>query len=183
MRFRFILAAAGFLAASLAAHADNVQTYVAYASLNDYLPQTSGEYVYTVDKPITGTATFDLDTGYILDVTLPLDGTTPGTTRVVDFYNVTSPDYPYFYQDCSDTFEYTCLSSGQAEYPSTAFFDFNFSNPGEEIYQPDGSYDLQDQYGTGTLGAPISATPEPSTFALLGTGLLGVAGVMKRRFS
>lgn len=30
---------------------------------------------------------------------------------------------------------------------------------------------------------PAAATPEPSSFALLGTGLLGVAGVVKRRFA
>ncbi len=31
--------------------------------------------------------------------------------------------------------------------------------------------------------APAAVTPEPSSIALLGTGLLGVAGVMKRRFA
>lgn len=35
---------------------------------------------------------------------------------------------------------------------------------------------------TGTTGT-LPATPEPSTIALLGTGLLGVAGVMRKRFA
>jgi hypothetical protein len=41
-----------------------------------------------------------------------------------------------------------------------------------------------DQIGTVTAApvVPSAASPEPGTFLLLGTGLLGVAGVMKRRF-
>jgi hypothetical protein len=31
-------------------------------------------------------------------------------------------------------------------------------------------------------GQPTSVTPEPSSFVLLGTGVLGLAGVMRRRF-
>lgn len=30
---------------------------------------------------------------------------------------------------------------------------------------------------------PVTVTPEPSSFALLGTGILGIAGMMRRRFA
>ncbi len=36
---------------------------------------------------------------------------------------------------------------------------------------------------TKTGSSPIAVTPEPSSLALLGTGILGVAGVLKRRFT
>jgi hypothetical protein len=37
----------------------------------------------------------------------------------------------------------------------------------------------EDEFASGSL---VAATPEPSSFALLGTGLLGVAGVVRKRF-
>ncbi len=36
---------------------------------------------------------------------------------------------------------------------------------------------------TGTQEIATAATPEPSSFALLGTGLLGVAGMVRKRFA
>jgi hypothetical protein len=35
---------------------------------------------------------------------------------------------------------------------------------------------------SGTADVPTSVTPEPSSFALLGTGVLCVAGAVRRRF-
>jgi hypothetical protein len=37
--------------------------------------------------------------------------------------------------------------------------------------------------GTGTTGGVVSTTPEPGTYPLLATGILGVAGAMRRRLS
>jgi hypothetical protein len=40
----------------------------------------------------------------------------------------------------------------------------------------------EDGYITGNFDASPTAAPEPSSFLLLGTGLLGVVGVMRKRF-
>ena len=36
---------------------------------------------------------------------------------------------------------------------------------------------------TGFVPAAASVTPEPSSIALLGTGILGLAGLMRKRFA
>lgn len=60
----------------------------------------------------------------------------------------------------------------------TAAGDFRFTG---SLVIPDGSTIEDFQSGSLVMEAPTSATPEPGTFALLGTGLVGVWGAARRR--
>jgi PEP-CTERM motif len=52
-----------------------------------------------------------------------------------------------------------------------------FAFPKADPYVESGSLTL-----ISSVDPPSAVTPEPSTFALFGTGLLSLAGVMRRRF-
>lgn len=78
---------------------------------------------------------------------------------------------------------------GHTVYVGAANDRFSFTDDLHNYTLAGGTFNLQDVSGNyvgqvfnGTLTA-VTVTPEPSSFALLGTGMLGIAGVLKRRFS
>jgi hypothetical protein len=60
------------------------------------------------------------------------------------------------------------------QYFDSAFFGATFTNANNEI---------ADAFPTFSSGVYADVVPEPSTFLMLGSGLLGVAGVVRRRMS
>ncbi len=130
-------------------------------------------------------------------VTIPGTFTQAGTWTIGDsgFY----PDGSAFNQDIPFTFTDTITVNGITQdllftgddnvTPSIDFLTINALGPinfGDVTLSFAGLTAQSENLGPQdvTLSANVSAaTPEPSTFALLGTGLLGAAGIVRRRLN
>ena len=188
MRLGVLVAAAALASACVPAFADTFETFdvnaTAYAMFFNHL--------YGQGYTVTGTLTFDTTTSTFTDSDLatsfgPItggpvyDGTAPFLGSPTSFYfgfgvypGPGSPGGPYFLLGIPGTslsgysggdictLTVAC-SGGQSDLNSAVGY----------VY-----------YGTsGALTLESSATPEPSAIALLGTGLLGVVGLGRRRWA
>ena len=159
MRLYSFVAAAALLSASLAAHADVMYSYTDNASNFGY----KGSY-FTVDSP-------DF-LSYSTDPVTPTSGEAQGSI-------------PAFSGPFTGIVFLRGAITGYFQTPSGVVLG-NFYGGSYNIAM-DGTY--TDAAGetltiSGSPDAPPSSvTPEPSSLALLGTGLLGVVGVMRKRFA
>ena len=162
MSLRLLVAATALLSASLGACAE---TLVLESASN-------GLYTYELNTDSNQTNFFP---GEGIDLT-GLAGVTAASVNGYDsdFYDISFT---------SDSVTLTEETPGGIGY--VGFID-NFISVTSSAPEGLVSYDITGEpNASGTVPGPAatSVTPEPSSIVLLGTGLLGVAGVMRKRFA
>ena len=169
MRSCLVVAAAFVLASSLAAHADELFT----------LTTTKDTINFTLPDQLSGS--FGSNYFYVFNVPVTADGVTTIENLEFDDPSADGRDLiilAFDPQDPSAGDSFLLLQQGPQ------LFTGSSRNP---MFSP-GSFQLSQVPAsgiayTGDFDLTISTvTPEPSSIALLGTGALGVAGVIRRRW-
>jgi hypothetical protein len=184
---RFVFAALVLVVCPLVAHADFVDTFAVNITVG------SG---FTPTDTAGGTVSLDVTTGKWVsaDVSYYLGGNPADVvatfTTLDGYYPHSDFVYTFFLSDQSSTapfslalpvsslIDYTGGSICSETAPCNDGFNYMsaFAFPKTDPYVESGSLTL-----ISSVDPPSAVTPEPSTFALFGTGLLSLAGVLRRR--
>ncbi len=184
---RFVIAALVLVVCPLVAHADFVDTFAVNITVGSgFTPtDTAGG---TVSLNVTTGKWVSADVSYYLggnpaDVVATftsLDGFYPHSDFVYTFFlSAENPDSPFSLAlPVSSLIDYSGGSICSMVAMCNDGFNYmsGFAFPKIDPYVESGSLTL-----ISSVDPPSAVTPEPSSFALFGTGLLSLAGVMRRK--
>jgi hypothetical protein len=181
MRLGLVLAVGALASVTIAAHADGTGTsvtgglYFAGGSTNYFDPANGFVPAgYGNDAGTTVVIGPGIEFGFADSANTDTADFTGSTLTVTDTVKETGGNNP---------FEMTFTDPAFTGFTQTGAADgytYTFSGDTLDVFWPGGS--VQDgQAFTGNFTYSTAATPEPSSLMLLGTGLLGFVGAMRRR--